>query len=96
MNEEGNEMNCNCARDERIFHDKGIQFNMRCNINGNYERLQDQNGNHYCVDVYGFAVTPLFIPQTGIDCNQFIYTEQEDIFPLVDIDYTEVEYEPDT
>lgn len=86
MNEVGNEMNCNCARDEKIFKDKGIQFNMRCNINGNYERIQDQNGKNYCVDMYGFAVTPLLEQESGIDCDAFIYTEQEDIFKD-EIDY---------
>lgn len=88
MNELGNEMNCNCARDEKFFHDMGIQFNMRCNINGNYERIQDQNGYIYCVDVYGFAVTPLFEPEgNNVDCDQFIYTAEEDIFD------EEIEYE---
>jgi Thyroglobulin type-1 repeat len=80
VNEVGNVMNCNCARDEKIFKDKGIQFYMRCKYNGNYENLQDQNGKLYCVDSYGFAVSGLLEPESGNACDMFIYTEQEDIF----------------
>lgn len=91
MNEMGNEMDCNCARDEKIFLDKGIQFTMQCSNNGNYDRMQHQNGKIYCVDSFGFAVSPLFDPVEGMlnkYCDQFMYDKQEDIFDS-EIDYDE-------
>jgi hypothetical protein len=86
-----NEMNCNCARDEKMFKDKGFQFNMRCKNNGNYEKLQDQDGKFYCVDKYGFAVSGLLEVESESSCDLFIYTEQEDIFDE-DIDIDDLEY----
>lgn len=69
-----------CARDERIFKASGIEFNLRCRDNGNYESVQDQNGKMFCVDRDGFAVTPLLNANSGLDCDQFFYYAQEDFF----------------
>ncbi|CRK99450.1 CLUMA_CG012578, isoform A [Clunio marinus] len=74
------DMNCNCARDEKIFTMSGIEFNLRCSNNGNYEPNQDQNGKIFCVDRYGFSVSPLLQPDSGLDCDQYIYYAQEDLF----------------
>lgn len=69
-----------CARDERIFKKLGIEFNLRCKESGNYESLQDQNGKMFCVDRDGYAVSPLLSPESGLDCDQFFYYAQEDLF----------------
>lgn len=63
---------------------------MRCQVNGNYEAIQDQNGYMFCVDRDGYAVTPLLQANEGLDCEQFLYYEQEDIFiEDIDIEYYE-------
>ncbi|CAG9804770.1 unnamed protein product [Chironomus riparius] len=74
------DMNCNCARDDRAFKKAGISFNLRCKDNGNYEPTQEQNGRIFCVDRDGFAVSSFMAPSADIDCNQFIYYAQEDLF----------------
>ncbi|KAG5681650.1 hypothetical protein PVAND_011065 [Polypedilum vanderplanki] len=71
------DMNCNCARDEKIFKNAGIDFNLRCRDNGNYEPIQDQNGKIFCVDRDGYAVSGLLnSDSSGIDCDQFFYYAQ--------------------
>lgn len=67
-----------CARDEKVFKNAGIDFNLRCKDNGNYDRIQDQNGKMFCVDDDGYAVSSLLEPTTGLNCDIFIYYEQED------------------
>lgn len=68
-----------CARDEKIFKNAGIVFNLRCDNNGNYESVQDQNGKIFCVDRDGYAVSGLMQSDSGINCDQFFYY-QEDLF----------------
>lgn len=77
-----------CARDESIFKNAGIAFNLRCKDNGNYESVQDQNGLVFCVDRDGYAVTGLLQADSSLDCDQFFYYAQEDLFIDEDIDYT--------
>lgn len=48
--------------------------------NGNYESIQSQNGQMFCVDREGYAVSSLLQPDSGLDCDQFIYYAQEDFF----------------
>lgn len=69
-----------CAQDERIFKALGIEFNLLCRDNGNYESIQDQNGKMFCVDRDGYAVSPILSPDSGLDCDQFLYYAQEDLF----------------
>lgn len=69
-----------CARDEKIFHNAGIAFNLRCDNNGNYESIQDQNGKIFCVDRDGYAVSGLLESDSGMDCDHFFYYAQEDYF----------------
>ncbi|XP_011301419.1 uncharacterized protein [Fopius arisanus] len=52
-------MNCNCARDTRIFNDEGLENLLTCETNGNYEALQFSNGRPFCVDSDGYAITSL-------------------------------------
>lgn len=68
-----------CARDEKIFKSAEIDFSLRCKDNGNYDPIQDQNGKMFCVDEIGYAVTGLLEPTEGLNCDLFIYNEQEDI-----------------
>lgn len=68
-----------CARDEKIFKNAGIEFNLRCDNNGNYESIQDQNGKIFCVDRDGYAVSGLLQSDSGMNCDQFFYY-QEDFF----------------
>lgn len=76
-----------CALDERLFKAFGLFFSLRCRNNGNYESQQDQNGKIFCVDRDGFAVTDLLEPDGGLDCEQFFYYAQEDIFIEDDVDW---------
>lgn len=69
-----------CARDEKIFKNAGIVFNLRCDNNGNYEAIQDQNGKIFCVDRDGYAVSGLLQSDSGMDCDHFFYYAQEDFF----------------
>jgi hypothetical protein len=76
-----------CGRDERVFGNAGINFNLRCRDNGNYEPIQDQNGKIFCVDRDGYAVSGLLRSELEIDCDHFIYYAQEDFFILDDVDW---------
>lgn len=60
---------------------------MRCRDNGNYESVQAQNGFVFCVDRDGYAVTGLLRAGSDLDCDQFFYYAQEDLFIDEDIDY---------
>lgn len=50
---------------------------MACSGNGNYDPNQDINGQHFCVDRDGFAVTGYFALASvvGFDCKQYLYYE---------------------
>jgi hypothetical protein len=78
-----------CARDEKIFKNAGVAFNLRCKDNGNYDRSQNQNGNVFCVDDFGYAVTGLLEAKDEINCDMFIYYEQEDINIEEEFEYVE-------
>ncbi|XP_055610049.1 thyroglobulin-like [Uranotaenia lowii] len=64
-------VNCNCARDSVIFQEVGIPFTLACGGNGNYENLQDQNGQLFCVDNDGYVVFTDVRPNES--CDKFIY-----------------------
>ncbi|GAB0090429.1 Thyroglobulin type-1 domain-containing protein [Sergentomyia squamirostris] len=72
-----NSMNCYCARDLRIFSDNGLALTLQCAGNGNYNTLQDLNGQIFCVDRDGFVVSDIYPPDTEtVDCNQHLYYMQ--------------------
>ncbi|XP_063985399.1 uncharacterized protein LOC135166769 [Diachasmimorpha longicaudata] len=52
-------MNCNCARDTKIFTDENMENLLSCETNGNYEALQFSNGRPFCVDSDGYAISGL-------------------------------------
>lgn len=64
-----------CARDIKIFSKHGMNFPLSCNGNGNYDTIQDINGQYFCVDRDGFAVTDYITLQSvvGFDCSQYLY-----------------------
>lgn len=54
-----------------------MNFPLSCGGNGNYDPIQDMNGQYYCVDRDGYAVTG-YIPLpsvVGLDCKQYLYYE---------------------
>ncbi|GLV36502.1 hypothetical protein CBL_08001 [Carabus blaptoides fortunei] len=52
------DMNCNCIRDRKIYDLAGVKLVQQCKGNGNYEKLQQIDGDKfYCVDSDGFATT---------------------------------------
>ncbi|KAL1403270.1 hypothetical protein pipiens_005746 [Culex pipiens pipiens] len=67
-------VNCNCARDTQIFQEAGIPFTLSCGGNGNYEYLQDQNGQLFCVDGDGYVVSTDVRPTES--CDKFIYNSE--------------------
>lgn len=69
-----------CARDQLIFKTAGFGFNLQCKDNGNYDAIQNQNEQVFCVDRYGYSVSTLMNHQPGLDCNDYIYYKQEDDF----------------
>ncbi|KAI4455154.1 secreted modular calcium-binding protein [Holotrichia oblita] len=50
-------VNCNCARDTKIYQLAGLLFSLSCRSNGNYASLQMDGNLYYCVDSDGFATT---------------------------------------
>ncbi|RZC37513.1 uncharacterized protein BDFB_009860, partial [Asbolus verrucosus] len=50
-------LDCNCARDTKIFADDGKTQNQKCSGNGNYEAYQKVGTSVYCVDEDGFRKT---------------------------------------
>ncbi|KAF7997592.1 hypothetical protein HCN44_006163 [Aphidius gifuensis] len=63
-------MNCNCARDMRIYQENKMSLLLSCEGNGNYEKLQTSNGYPFCVDDDGYATTPLGPFGETCDCNR--------------------------
>ncbi|CAD7082149.1 unnamed protein product [Hermetia illucens] len=68
-------VNCNCARDQKIFAEAGLTHTLACNGNGNYESIQDINGQFFCVDRDGFAVSVPIETDHAPDCEKYIYYE---------------------
>ncbi|XP_049293905.1 uncharacterized protein LOC125769285 isoform X2 [Anopheles funestus] len=64
-------MNCNCARDWKLFTLAGRKMELVCEGNGNYAPLQSRNGALFCVDPHGFVVAENVPEQTN--CEQFIF-----------------------
>ncbi|XP_058828729.1 uncharacterized protein LOC131688468 [Topomyia yanbarensis] len=64
-------MNCNCARDQKIFAAAGIDMVLLCEGNGNYKTLQDRNGELFCVDRDGFEVASQVSSDT--ECGQYMF-----------------------
>uniref|UniRef100_A0A182Q7H4 Thyroglobulin type-1 domain-containing protein n=1 Tax=Anopheles farauti TaxID=69004 RepID=A0A182Q7H4_9DIPT len=64
-------MNCNCARDEKLFAMYGRRMELACEGNGNYVPLQSRNGALFCVDPDGFVVAQNVPEKTN--CAQFIF-----------------------
>lgn len=60
-----------------MFAKHDLNFPLACSGNGNYDPNQDINGQHFCVDRDGFAVTGYFSLATivGFDCKQYLYNE---------------------
>ncbi|KAK9717912.1 hypothetical protein QE152_g23484 [Popillia japonica] len=50
---------CNCAIDERIFAEAGLNHMMSCLGNGNYNPVQFSGTHYFCVDHNGFMVGEL-------------------------------------
>lgn len=71
-----------CARDQEIFKAAGFGFNLQCKDNGNYAAIQNQNEQVFCVDRYGYSVSALMEHQPVLDCNDYIYYQQEDDFHM--------------
>ncbi|XP_053676135.1 uncharacterized protein LOC128726356 [Anopheles nili] len=65
-------MNCNCARDERLYALTGRKMELACEANGNYVPLQSRNGDLFCVDPHGFIVAET-VPSEQTNCDQFIF-----------------------
>ncbi|XP_055538017.1 uncharacterized protein LOC129725805 isoform X2 [Wyeomyia smithii] len=66
-----NTMDCNCARDQKIFAAAGIDMVLLCEENGSYAPLQDRNGELFCVDQHGFEVASQVTPET--DCGEYMF-----------------------
>ncbi|XP_053664762.1 thyroglobulin-like [Anopheles marshallii] len=64
-------LNCNCARDLKLFTLAGRKMELACEGNGNYVPLQSRNGELFCVDPDGFVVAENVPEQTN--CEQFIF-----------------------
>uniref|UniRef100_A0A8W7P4E7 Thyroglobulin type-1 domain-containing protein n=1 Tax=Anopheles coluzzii TaxID=1518534 RepID=A0A8W7P4E7_ANOCL len=64
-------MNCNCARDEKLFMLAGRKMALACEGNGNYVPLQSRNGELFCVDPDGYVVAENVPEQTN--CEQYIF-----------------------
>uniref|UniRef100_A0A182YD27 Thyroglobulin type-1 domain-containing protein n=1 Tax=Anopheles stephensi TaxID=30069 RepID=A0A182YD27_ANOST len=64
-------MNCNCARDVKLFMLAGRKMELACEGNGNYVPLQSRNGALFCVDPDGFVVAENVPAQTN--CEQYIF-----------------------
>lgn len=65
-----------CARDMKFFSKYQLNFPLACNGYGNYEPIQNINGQYFCVDQDGFAVTDYLNVSSSsqqINCNQFLY-----------------------
>ena len=59
-----------------VFEEAGLTLTLGCSPNGNYDTLQDQNGQRFCVDRDGFVVEDELMPgQT--DCSPFIYDSKD-------------------
>lgn len=56
-----------------------MNFPLACNGYGNYDKQQHLNGQSFCVDADGFAVTDYFNMSSSttqqINCNQYLYYE---------------------
>ncbi|EDS29715.1 conserved hypothetical protein [Culex quinquefasciatus] len=64
------QMTCNCARDQKIFAGAGLELKLLCDGNGNYAKLQDNNGELFCVDRDGFVVASAVSPED--DCSAYV------------------------
>ncbi|RZC41794.1 hypothetical protein BDFB_008077 [Asbolus verrucosus] len=62
-------LNCNCARDTKIFSNAGKTQTQKCSGSGNYRALQTEGTLLYCVDKDGFRKTRKEdTPKTEEDC----------------------------
>ncbi|XP_052873606.1 uncharacterized protein LOC128278923 [Anopheles cruzii] len=66
-------INCNCARDEKLFAAAADRHPMElaCEANGNYVPLQFRNAEHFCTDPDGFTVAENVTSEQT--CDQFIF-----------------------
>uniref|UniRef100_A0A182K001 Thyroglobulin type-1 domain-containing protein n=1 Tax=Anopheles christyi TaxID=43041 RepID=A0A182K001_9DIPT len=74
-------MNCNCARDEKLFMLAGQKLALACEGNGNYVPLQSRNGELFCVDPNGYVVAENVPDQTNsfiLHCYCIIITSAVD------------------
>ncbi|KAI4455171.1 secreted modular calcium-binding protein [Holotrichia oblita] len=58
---------CNCAIDERIFAEAGLNHMMSCLANGNYNPVQFSGTHYFCVDQNGFVIREL--TENPPDCS---------------------------
>jgi hypothetical protein len=65
-----------CARDQKIFEENSLTLTGSCTGNGNYQSLQYQNGQYYCMDRNGFTVSELFDNRDDLKCEQYFYYEK--------------------
>ncbi|XP_058460510.1 uncharacterized protein LOC131436066 [Malaya genurostris] len=66
-------LNCNCARDQKIFTEAGLEMVLLCEGNGNYRTLQDRNGELFCVDRDGFEVATQQKVTSEEECYQYMF-----------------------
>lgn len=64
-------IDCKCARDKMIYSITGLEHSLSCNFGGSYRNLQEDNGQFYCVDRDGFAVSPP--STTTVECDQYYW-----------------------
>lgn len=58
-----------CARDMKYFEEVGMIMSQTCKGNGNYLAVQQLDGQLYCVDSDGFAITDLKPLGEDLDCG---------------------------
>ncbi|KAK9717913.1 Thyroglobulin type-1 repeat [Popillia japonica] len=61
-------INCNCARDTKIYELAGLLFSLSCLPNGNYNSVQVDGSLYYCVDSDGF---PVSVPSDDDVCPDY-------------------------
>ncbi|GJQ83428.1 hypothetical protein Trydic_g14208 [Trypoxylus dichotomus] len=72
-------VNCNCARDTKVFAEAGLRFSLSCASNGNYKPIQMDGSRYYCVDDDGFPKSETMDDEP--DCTKYVFPLVTDLAP---------------